>query len=203
MDKALKTFSKSKINKIYSYNEYIREAEKFIENSNSRDLSEQDKIYYDYTKINLQRSSRIEKTFKPNNEIVELLKKIDTSQTWLFITEAWCGDSAQNIPYFFEYSKFNNNIKVILILRDSNIEAIDNYFTEGNSRSIPKIVFFDSNGNELARWGSRPKFAQDLVQQLKAEGYTKEEFNKELHTWYAKNRGKELEKEILEIFKSF
>ena len=42
--------------------------------------------------------------------------------------------------------------------------------------------------------------AQDLVQQLKAEGYSKEEFNKELHTWYAKNKGKELEKELISLF---
>lgn len=203
MTKSLKSFTDIEQNKLYSYNEYLEESQKFIENNNPESLSNQDKTYYEYTKINLQRTKRVEKTFKPNQEIVELIEQISSPQTWLFVTEAWCGDSAQNIPYFFEYSKINNKIKVNVILRDSNLETIDSYFTEGNSRSIPKVVFFDNNGTELAQWGSRPKFAQDLVSQLKAEGYTKEEFNKELHTWYAKNRGKELEKEILEILKKF
>jgi hypothetical protein len=134
--------------------------------------------------------------------LVELFGQINSKQTWLVITEDWCGDSAQNLPYIYSYIKNNPNIEMLIILRDINLEAIDNYFTEGNPRSIPKIVVFDQNGEQLFIWGPRPKFAQDLVQQLKSEGYSKEDFNKELHLWYGRNRGVELAKEFEAILKN-
>ncbi|MCB9208868.1 MAG: thioredoxin family protein [Ignavibacteriales bacterium] len=203
MDKELKSFFKdTKPNKIYTYKEFLELSETNITNTNIDALTDKEKIYFDYSKINLQRTKRIEKTFKPNQDIVDLVNKIDRKILFFVITEDWCGDSAQNLPYIEKYLNFNPLLEMKVILRDSNLEAIDNYFKEGNPRSIPKIVGFNENGKELFIWGPRPKFAQDLVQQLKAEGYTKEEFNKELHLWYAKNKGKELEKELVNIFRN-
>lgn len=203
MDKALKSFFKdTKPNKIYTYKEFLELSETNISNTNIDELTDKEKIYFDYSKINLQRTKRIEKTFKPDQNIVSLVNQIKSKILFFVITEDWCGDSAQNLPYLEKYINFNPLLEMKVILRDSNLEAIDNYFKVGNPRSIPKIVGFDEDGNELFIWGPRPKFAQDLVQQLKAEGYTKEEFNKELHLWYAKNKGKELEKELVNIFRN-
>ena len=197
-----KFFENNTVGEIYTYDEFLKLSEEIISNNNAESLTGTDKIYHDYRKINMQRTNRIAKTFKPKDDIIEKVKKINNDQFWLVITEDWCGDSAQNLPYIAGYLKFNPKIKLRVILRDSNLEAIDNYFKTGNPRSIPKVVGFDEAGNELFIWGPRPKFAQDLVQQLKAEGYSKEEFNKELHTWYAKNKGKELEKELSVILKN-
>lgn len=203
MDKVLKKFFKeNEPKKVFTYEEFTDISRKNIENVDETKLEGTEKFYYDYRKINMHRSSRILKTFKPNEDLVSLIKKVDKPQTWLVITEDWCGDSAQNLPYISKYIEFNPLIKIVIVLRDDNLDAIDNYFVEGNPRSIPKIVGFDDDGNELFIWGPRPKFAQDLVQQLKAEGYVKEEFNKELHLWYAKNRGKELEKELIVLVKN-
>ena len=60
----------------------------------------------------------------------------------------------------------------------------------------------DSNGNEIFTWGARPKVAQELVSKLKDEGFSKEDFNHKLHLWYGKNRGKELEKELVILLNS-
>lgn len=202
MDKVIKKFFNGTTpNKIYSYNEFMELSTDLINKSNPDELNEKEKFYYEYRKMNMQRINRIQKTIKPNHEIIDLVKNVKQKITLLIITEDWCGDSAQNLPYIYGYVKFNPLINLAVILRDSNIEAIDNYFTEGNPRSIPKIIGFDEDGNELFVWGPRPKFAQDLVQQLKAEGYSSVDFNKELHLWYGRNRGKELEKELLIIFK--
>lgn len=202
MNKVLNKFFKdNKQDKIFTYEEFMEYSENKLNETDIENLDEKGKIYYDYSKINLHRVNRINKTFKANEEIVKLVQEIDKEQTWLIITEDWCGDSAQNLPYLNKYLSNNPLIKIIIILRDSNLEAIDNYFTNGNPRSIPKIVVFDNEANELFAWGPRPKFAQDLVQQLKSEGYTNKEFNKELHLWYARNRGKEFEMELLGLLK--
>ena len=198
MDNVIKKFFKDlQPKKIYNYNEFEELSVINLEGVNEEELEGLEKTYFGYRKINMQRSKRVKKTFKPNEDLVTLIKKIKKPQTWLAITEDWCGDSSQNLPFIAKYLEFNPLLKLKVILRDENLDAIDSYFTEGNPRSIPKIVGFDDDGDELFIWGPRPKFAQDLVQQLKAEGYAKEEFNKELHLWYAKNRGKELEKELI------
>lgn len=192
-------FNGTKPNNIFSYQEFMEYSVQKIEKTDITKLSEKEIIYFNYSKLNLQRVNRIQKTFKPNSELLDLFRKIDCKQTWLVITEDWCGDSAQNLPYLNSYIKDNPNVEMLIVLRDTNLEAIDNYFTESNPRSIPKIAAFDENGEQLFIWGPRPRFAQDLVQQLKAEGYSKEDFNKELHLWYGRNRGVELTREFITI----
>lgn len=187
---------------IFTYEKFMEYSSKKVEDTDISKLSESELNYFNYSKLNLQRVNRIKKTFKPNVELQELIAKIDCKQTWLVITEDWCGDSAQNLPYLFNYIKENHKIEMLIALRDDNLEAIDKYFTEGNPRSIPKIVGFDEYGEQLFIWGPRPKFAQDLVQQLKAEGYSMEDFSKELHLWYGRNRGVELGREFVSLLKS-
>ena len=79
------------------------------------------------------------------------------------------------------------------------MEFVDNYFNHTSSRSIPRILGFNSFRKELFRWGPRPKVANNLVQQLMEEGKERTVINEKLHHWYGRNKGKELEKEIVEI----
>lgn len=195
-----KFFDGKDIGRFFEYDDFIEYSESKINNSDENRLSDLEKKYLDYSKINLQRTKRIGKSYKPKQELIDLVSKTTKPQFWIIITEDWCGDSAQNLPYLMKYLKQNENIDVKVILRDENLEAVDNYFNSSNTRSIPRIIGFDNAGNELFVWGPRPKFAQDLVSQLKSEGYSREEFNKELHLWYGRNRGKELEKELTILF---
>jgi hypothetical protein len=67
-----------------------------IENPNKSD--EKEMKYWEYRKINFQRSHRLEKHFIPSDELLQVIKTINRPQTWVVITESWCGDSAQNLP---------------------------------------------------------------------------------------------------------
>ena len=60
---------------------------------------------------------------------------------------------------------------------------------------------FDENDNELFRWGPRPAEAQNLYTKLKNEGLKKSDINKELHLWYGRNKGKEVELELIPLVK--
>ena len=114
------------------------------------------------------------------------------------ITESWCGDSAQNLPVVAKLAALNSNIDFKIVLRDSNLEFMDLYLTNGG-RSIPKLIAFDKNNDELFNWGPRPAEAQKLFSDLKKDGMEVSEIHKELHLWYGRNRGKEVEKEIAEL----
>lgn len=161
-----------------------------------------DMKFYDYRKLNLQRSQRIEKTYSPSSELIMLINKINTKQIWMVLTESWCGDSAQCLPFIARAASLNSNIILKILLRDSNLEIMDRYLTNG-SRSIPKLVAFDENGDEIFQWGPRPKAAQALINNLKKEGIIPPELYDKLNLWYGRDRGKEIEKELIELLKNF
>ncbi|QQS35883.1 MAG: thioredoxin family protein [Ignavibacteriales bacterium] len=148
-------------------------------------------------KLNVQRMKRVEKTFSVSEEMAEEISKINEKQTWMIISEPWCGDSAQIIPVLANIASANTLIDLKIILRDENSEIMDLYVTEDNKRSIPVLVIFDEAGEELLRWGSRPEVVEKLVKDLKSQGLTKDEWLVKLHLWYAQNKGIEIEREIL------
>ncbi|GBD90013.1 hypothetical protein BMS3Abin04_00729 [bacterium BMS3Abin04] len=187
---------------MYTYAQYLGYSEMKINNLNKNVLDEKGKMLFDYSKLNLVRSFRIQKTYKLKPEIVDLFNKIDEKQIWLVITEDWCGDSAQNLPYIYKYVENLNNIDFRIVLRDDNLNFVDNYFNHTGARSIPRILGFNSLGNELFRWGPRPKVANNLVKQLKSEGKEKTLINEKLHLWYGRNKGRELENELAAILNS-
>ena len=51
-----------------------------------------------YTQLNLHRSGRIMRTWRPSRELADALARIHRRQLWLAVTEPWCGDSAQCLP---------------------------------------------------------------------------------------------------------
>jgi hypothetical protein len=69
------------------------------------------------------------------------------------------------------------------------------------ARAIPKLIVLDENDNELFIWGPRPVAAQNLFSKLKDEGRNKSDIYNELHLWYGRNRGKEVELEMIELMK--
>jgi len=159
----------------------------------------------DYTKLNLARTRRLEKTFKPLPEVKEVMATI-RPQTWLVITEPWCGDSAQNLPVLLALAALAPAIDVRIALRDTDLELIDRYLTNG-ARSIPKLVAFDpSTGRELFQWGPRPLRAHELVMGNKtkpeSEQLDKEALAEELHRWYNQNAGLETQREIAALLQA-
>ena len=136
----------------------------------------------DYTKLNLARTRRIE------------------------ITEPWCGDGAQNLPVLQALAALAPKIDMHILLRDSHLEVMDRYLTNGG-RSIPKLVAFDGEGKELFQWGPRPAAAQALVLGNKtlpeAERLDKDALAEALHRWYHGNGGMEVMNELVALVRSY
>ena len=188
------------LNTSFDYEEYKAFAEKEL---NSFDASKTDQIFVERNearKINLVRMSRIEKQFQPNEESIELLKNIDQNLLWIVISESWCGDSAQSLPVISRLAFLNPLINLKIIPRDKNLDYMDIYLTDGK-RSIPKLIVYNDDLIEIASWGPRPKTAQHLMEDMLKNNLPKSERLKKLHLWYAKNKGAEIESEIVQIIK--
>lgn len=175
-----------------SYDEYIKIFEKEIGNLNSKEAEQK--------KLNYHRTLRLHKTLQISELTKALIKRIENIQLWMIITETWCGDSAQNIPIIAELAKLNPLIELKIILRDTNLNIMDHFLTN-NSKSIPKLVAFDKDGNQLFQWGPRPKEAQSLVLNARENQIPKDEYMVSLHKWYASDRGKTTEQEIYDLLK--
>lgn len=189
----------SDINLIYNFEEYIDRLKNRIDNLNFIPKNEEEANHQANRKLNFYRINRMLKTYIPSEEIVTLINKIQKPQTWLVISEDWCGDSAQNLAVFYLLSKLNSNIDLIIIDRDENDNIMNLYLTNG-TRSIPKVIGFNKEGNELFQWGPRPLEGQKIVDNSRKEGIEKSKYLEMLHLWYAKNKGKALEDELVKIF---
>ena len=73
-----------------------------------------------------------------------------------------------NVPIF---TKLANEalIEPRLLTRDDNLELMDQYLTNGKSRSIPIIIILDKDFNEVGKWGPRSPLVQSEVNRMKAE----------------------------------
>lgn len=153
--------------------------------------------YHNYVKLNLSRMKRWTKKSKISKELGDLIKQINTPQYWIIITEPWCGDAANLIPYFEKMAAINPMIDVLVQLRDSNSE-IDQYLTNGG-RSIPIVVARGQRGKDLFVWGPRPAPAQALVIAQKESDTSKDEQYAEILQWYKEDEGATLQKEIMAL----
>lgn len=86
----------------------------------------------------------------------------------IVLTEDWCGDAMLNIPILLKLSEAAN-IQVRMLLRDQNLELMDQYLTNGTARSIPIFIFIDENGSEIAKWGPRAKEIQAFVDESRSK----------------------------------
>lgn len=121
---------------------------------------------------------------------------------WLVITEAWCGDAAQNIPVIAKIAEINSNIELKFILRGENLVVMDTYLTNGG-RSIPKLICLDSQTlEELGTWGPRPVIAQKRFMKDKTDpDVSHEEMVKNNQLWYLQDKTLSIQNEFLELIK--
>lgn len=113
----------------------------------------------------------------------------------MVLTETWCGDAAQSLPALHQIANSNPNIEFRILLRDEHPELMDRYLTNG-AKSIPKLIGFDMDLNELFVWGPRPKAAQNLALELIKQGASKEEKGLAIQKWYNSDKTISLQKEI-------
>lgn len=184
----------------YTYAEY----RKLVDNELAKGRTtgpNQTEDYIEYTKLNAHRMSRLDKTIELDDTLIAELETIPCKVNWLLITEAWCGDAAQNVPILNKMAQASANIELRLILRDENLEIIDQYLTNGG-RAIPKLIVLDENMNEIATWGPRPTQVQEMVMENKRTNQLPyDEFAKVVQKWYAADKGKSLQQEIIAIMK--
>ncbi len=158
---------------------------------------DQSEAFIHYTELNQQRMHRIGKSILLLPAAEAILQAVTLPQTWLVLTEAWCGDAAHSIPVMHALAALNPLIQLRLLLRDENLPLMDRYLTNGVSRSIPKLIALDTaTREELFVWGPRPAPLQTIFSQMKGEGIEFHAIKEELQRWYNKDRTVAVQQEL-------
>ena len=76
--------------------------------------------------------------------------------------------------------------------------ATDAHLTNGRSRSIPVVIVYDEEFNEVGWWGPRPSEVQRWVIDEGLSLPTPERY-KIVRQWYAKDKGESTLRELLEV----
>lgn len=141
-----------------------------------------------YSKMNVQRMNRVDKTAVLNEAMVAAISKLKKTYQLLVITEGWCGDAAQLIPIFQKMTEqVPEKFTLRLVLRDAHLPLIDAHLTNGG-RAIPILLVLDETGELITKWGPRPEILQGFLPQWKAESVDMFEAAEKLHLWYARDK---------------
>lgn len=192
---AINGFMKNYVEKGMTYEAYNQLIDKVVTEHKTTGPNQTEELA-EFTKLNQHRMHRLEKTTELNQSLVETVRNLKVNWIWLILTEAWCGDAAQNIPTIEKIARENDGIKTLYILRDENLELMDKYLTNG-ARAIPKLICLDAETlEELGTWGSRPKAADALFKELKAQGMEKPDIIEQVIRWYNDDKTQTLQSEF-------
>ncbi len=155
-----------------------------------------------YTKMNLHRMGRVDKTVELKEDFLNILKNVKQHYRLLVITEGWCGDAAQLVPVFNKIATAApEHFDLRFVLRDQQLELIDAHLTNGG-RSIPVLLILNENGEVLHKWGPRPAVVKPLLAEWNKESDDIMVTAEKLHGWYAKDKTRSAQLELMELFKT-
>jgi len=187
------------IENAYTYQEYRDMIdERMAEGKTTGDNHSEAMLHY--TKMNVHRMDRQDKRVKLTEDVKNALDGVERKLIWLVLTEAWCGDAAQSLSAIQKMADYSGNVQARYILRDENLDIMDQFLTNGRSRSIPKLICLDAQSLEvLGTWGPRSEKAQKLYDEWRSvEGVAYQDVAEKLHKWYAKDRTESMQAEFAE-----
>jgi hypothetical protein len=191
-----KKIDQAYLEKAFSYETYKKLTDDLLAQDKTTGPN-QSEAFIHYTRLNQQRMHRLEKTTGILSAAKDLILAIRQPQTWLVLTEAWCGDAAQSLPVMQLLAQLNPLIDLRLLLRDENPGLMDQYLTGGVSRSIPKLIGLDTaTRQELFTWGPRPTVLQESFGRMRAEGISYDLIKEEFQHWYNKDKTVSIQMEI-------
>ncbi|MEM7413863.1 MAG: thioredoxin family protein [Gemmatimonadota bacterium] len=131
------------------------------------------------------------------DELVEQAREMPGGWHLLALSEDWCGDAVNTLPVIAKFAA-EAGWDLRVLGRDDNLDLMDAHLTNGRSRSIPIVIVYDADFEEVGWWGPRPEEIQSWVM---SEGLamSSPERYKVVRRWYAKDRGKTAIGELLDI----
>lgn len=133
-------------------------------------------------------------------DVLEEARELAGGWRLVALSEDWCGDAVNTLPVVARLAD-EAGWDLRVLGRDDNPDLMDSHLTNGRSRSIPVVIVYDEDFEEVGWWGPRPGEIQRWVM---SEGLSmpSPERYKVVRRWYAKDRGRTTLAELLDIVAS-
>jgi hypothetical protein len=86
----------------------------------------------------------------------------------VMLAENWCGDVHRNSPLIAHIAEAVPGCELRVFLRDQNPDLRDTFLNNGY-QSIPVVVLFDREWNEIGRWVERAHAATNKAAQIRSK----------------------------------
>jgi hypothetical protein len=120
---------------------------------------------------NRERHDANEQGLPLSEEDLAPFKNLSKPVNVLMLAEDWCGDVIANTPIVGRIASEVDTINLKVFLRDQNEDLMNQFLKEGKYKSIPTVVFFDDEFNELGRWVERPESVTRLREEKRQALY--------------------------------
>lgn len=125
--------------------------------------------YIDGMKVNRESQLRIYESFQLQEETRSYFAGlVNRRLRGIVLTADWCGDAMLCVPIMMRIAEAAG-IQLSYLIRDDNLELMDQYLTNGKSRSIPIFIFIDEEGAEQVVWGPRAPEVQAAVDKMRSQ----------------------------------
>lgn len=189
------------LEKSQAYSEYRHSLDLLFEKGRTTGNNHSESMMH-YAKMNLQRMARWEKKYVPSDDVKEVFSNHSNKEIWLAITEGWCGDASQILPIVEALTNASSEIEFRTVLRDEHEDLMNEFLTNG-AKSIPVILRLNAADHSLiSSWGPRPESAQALLLEAKKNDVPHDVYIQDIHKWYARNKGQEIEAEMIDFLKA-
>lgn len=188
----------------YTYEAYKNLIDELLEKGMTTGENQSEAMTH-YAMMGRKRMQKWDKIASLDEELNDQITSMTQPITLLVITEGWCGDAAQIIPFLNKMEKANpQKLTMRLVLRDENTALMDQFLTHG-ARSIPKVIALNPEDlSVLGDWGPRPEPIQkEFLENKKTQALSGTDFAEHMHLWYAKDKGQALQQELKQKFKAW
>lgn len=120
---------------------------------------------------NRERVEENERRVTLDPETVRAFRALPQRLNVLVLAEDWCGDVIANLPVLGRLAKEAGTLDIRIFYRDQNDDLIEHWLNQGKYKSIPVVVFFDQQLNEIAHWIERPASVTELRARKRREIY--------------------------------
>ncbi|MBK8659811.1 MAG: thioredoxin family protein [Bacteroidetes bacterium] len=183
-----------------NFDDYLALTESIVAGQSDKAIYKDEKMLR-YTRSNLERMKLVLNKMNLSQKLYNALSSLPSHQTWVVITEPWCGDASWGTTALHVMATASDKISYKILLRDSFPELIKHYHTNG-TESIPKLICLDEENNELWIWGPRPKALQQLIDNYKKDAdFDFRESVRKVHAWYEADMSASIQEEILQKIK--
>jgi len=186
-----------------NYSQYREKIDELLAIGKTTGLEQTDALIQ-FTKLNISRMNRIDKTVTLNQNQSTSLSSLTSKFKLLLVSDAWCGDCAQITPLINTIASKSNSLLELKIVSRDDFPELFTISNIHNSVSTPKLILVNHDSYELLNtWGPRPIPAQEILFEWKQnkEVMTHDEFEKKLHLWYANDKGQTSLNEIINLIK--